>query len=77
VQDVRGEDNFFDLGGHSLLAVELVARVQGETGVRLNLLDIATGTLASLATELPRTGAAGGSSKLPLGRRLRRLLGLG
>lgn len=53
VDGIRPEDNFFDLGGHSLLAVEMVARVQREFGVRLNLIDIATGTLATLAAGLP------------------------
>jgi hypothetical protein len=50
---VRASDNFFDVGGHSLLAVAFTTRVQRETGVRLNLLDIATGTLATLASSLP------------------------
>jgi hypothetical protein len=70
---VAPEANFFDVGGHSLLAVELAARVQRDTGVRLNLLDIASGTLASLAMQLapPAPAAAAG-----FGARLRRLLGL-
>ena len=49
---VRTSDNFFDIGGHSLMAVDMVARVQRETGVQLNLLDIANSTLATLAAEL-------------------------
>ena len=73
ISDIRSGDNFFDIGGHSLLAVELVTRVQRDTGVRLNLLDVATGTLASLATELPDFAAA---PMVSLGVRLRRLLGL-
>jgi acyl carrier protein len=75
VKDVRGDDNFFDLGGHSLLAVELVARVQREFGVRLNLLDIATGTLASLALELPGAAMASAATGGTLRMRFRRLLG--
>ncbi|HEV2622968.1 MAG TPA: non-ribosomal peptide synthetase, partial [Frateuria sp.] len=70
VTEVAAEANFFDVGGHSLLAVELAARVQRDTGVRLNLLDIASGTLASLAVQLAPPAAAG------FGARLRRLLGL-
>src|SRR5690348_5264649 len=50
---VQAEDNFFELGGHSLLAVEMAARVQRDTGARLDLFKIATGTLAMLASELP------------------------
>ena len=75
VSAVAPQDNFFDVGGHSLLAVELAARVQRETGVRLNLLDIASGTLATLAGQLPESAAAGPQAA-PLGHRLRRLLGL-
>lgn len=55
---VRASDNFFDVGGHSLLAVAFTTRVQRETGVRLNLLDIATSTLAALASALPAPDAA-------------------
>ncbi|WP_449429752.1 non-ribosomal peptide synthetase [Rhodanobacter umsongensis] len=74
VERVRPSDNFFDIGGHSLLAMELVARVRRETRMRLNLLDVATGTMASLATELP--DIAGTEPKAAsLGARLRHLLG--
>jgi amino acid adenylation domain len=76
VEDVRGGDNFFDLGGHSLLAVEFSTRVQRETSVRLALLEIATGTLASLATELPKAASATGAQSASLLARLRRRLGL-
>jgi len=74
VGEVASQDNFFDVGGHSLLAVELATRVQRETGVRLNLLDIASSTLAALAGQLPEPAAAG--PHVPFGHRLRRLLGL-
>ena len=74
VERVRPSDNFFDIGGHSLLAMELVARVRRETKVRLNLLDIATGTMASLATELPDVASAEPKAT-SLGARLRQLLG--
>jgi len=74
ISDIRSGDNFFDIGGHSLLAVELVTRVQRDTGVRLNLLDIATGTLASLAMELPETRVQSTPGGLLRGR-LRRLFG--
>ncbi|WP_158883356.1 non-ribosomal peptide synthetase [Rhodanobacter sp. L36] len=78
VEQVLARDNFFDVGGHSLLAVDMVARVRRDTGVRLNLLDIATGTLASLAMELPETSAAAAPDKsASLSSRLRRLFGGG
>ncbi|WP_243049111.1 non-ribosomal peptide synthetase [Dyella sp. RRB7] len=72
---VRTSDNFFDIGGHSLLAVEMAARVQRDTGVRLNLLDIANGTLGTLAAELPGAAPAQTERPTPLGQRLRHLFG--
>ncbi|SEL09198.1 amino acid adenylation domain-containing protein [Pseudoxanthomonas sp. GM95] len=80
VGQVQPNDNFFDTGGHSLLAMELAARVRRETGMRINLLDIATGTLASLAAGLPE-GDGTASAEEPeapvtLGGRLRRWAGL-
>lgn len=72
---IVGSDNFFELGGHSLLAVEMATRVQKETGVRFNLLMIATGTLASLAAKLPPIGD-GPVKQSTMGRVLN-LLGLG
>ncbi|MEW5318893.1 MAG: hypothetical protein WDW38_010077 [Sanguina aurantia] len=64
LSDVRVSDNFFDIGGHSLLAVDMAARIQRETGVQLNLLDIANGTLGTLAAEL-----SGRSSQPPPAKR--------
>ena len=52
LERVRVSDNFFDIGGHSLLAVDMATRVQRETGVQLNLLDIANSTLGALAAEI-------------------------
>lgn len=54
--DVVPDDNFFDAGGHSMLAVKLVNRVHKDTGVRLNLLMLASSTLAQLADALPQEG---------------------
>ncbi len=76
VAEVRPSDNFFDVGGHSLLGVELASRVRREKGVHLNLLHIATGTLASLASELPQEHTAEIVHAASLGGRLRKLLGL-
>jgi non-ribosomal peptide synthetase component F len=68
---VRTSDNFFDVGGHSLLAVDMAMRVQKLTGVQLNLLDIANGTLGTLAADLAlATPAAPAASKRGLFSRL-------
>jgi amino acid adenylation domain-containing protein len=72
---IRTSDNFFDVGGHSLLAVDMAMRVQKLTGVQLNLLDIANGTLGTLAADLAlATPAAPTAAKRGL---LSRLLGRG
>ncbi len=72
---IRTSDNFFDVGGHSLLAVDMAMRVQKLTGVQLNLLDIANGTLGTLAADLALAPpAAPTASKRGL---LSRLLGRG
>ncbi|MBN8924795.1 MAG: hypothetical protein BGP10_17795 [Rhodanobacter sp. 68-29] len=73
VEHVGPNDTFFDVGGHSLLAAEFVARVQRETSVRLHLLDVASGTLAVLASELPEQFAD--ERRGSLLQRLRRRLG--
>jgi acyl carrier protein len=54
---VRTSDNFFDIGGHSLMAVDMAARVQRQTGLSLNLLDIANGTLGTLAAGLSESAS--------------------
>lgn len=72
VERVSADDTFFDVGGHSLLAVEMVTRVQRETWVRLHLLDVASGTLAMLAGELPEPSVATAPDSLL--RRLRQRL---
>ncbi|WP_413626317.1 amino acid adenylation domain-containing protein [Luteibacter sp. Lutesp34] len=73
---VRTSDNFFDVGGHSLLAVDMALRVQKLTGVQLNLLDIANGTLGTLAADLANAPPA---PSRPVGKRglFGRLLGRG
>jgi len=52
---IRTSDNFFDVGGHSLLAVDMAQRVHTLSGVQLNLLDVANGTLGTLAAEMAVT----------------------
>ena len=38
--DIRKDDNFFELGGHSLLAVEVMNRIEKETGIKLPLASL-------------------------------------
>ena len=71
---VRTSDNFFDIGGHSLMAVDMAARVQRQTRMSLNLLDIANGTLGTLAAGLSE-GVPQASQPAKLGSRLRNWLG--
>ena len=78
VEEIRRNDNFLDLGGHSMLAVEFASRVRKETGVSLRLLNVVTGTLASLAVELPEAGAGSPPpAEGSLWSRLRKRLGGG
>jgi acyl transferase domain-containing protein len=65
--DIGRDDNFFQLGGDSLSAVQLMKRLEQATGVRLNLLNLAKGTVGSLARELPGTAGAGtgAAARLP------------
>jgi phosphopantetheine binding protein/AMP-binding enzyme len=54
-RDAGANDNFFDLGGHSMLAVQMANRVKADTGVRIQLMTLASQTLAQIAAELPAT----------------------
>jgi amino acid adenylation domain-containing protein len=58
VQSVGVEDNFFDLGGHSLLVVKLHARLRGELGGELTVVDIFRfPTVAALAKQFTQAEA--------------------
>lgn len=41
--------NFFELGGHSLLAIQMIGRVERETGVKLNRMAVTLNTLGQIA----------------------------
>lgn len=47
------DDNFFELGGDSMQALRMIMKVENAVGFRFNLIKIATGTMYSLAEELP------------------------
>jgi amino acid adenylation domain-containing protein len=59
VEKVSVDDNFFELGGHSLIAVQVMARIEKETGKRLPL---ATLFESSTVEQLARTLELGGKT---------------
>lgn len=59
---VEAGDNFFDLGGHSMLAVQMANRVHRDTGVRIQLMTLATQSLAQIASTLPVAATANDTS---------------
>lgn len=78
--DVEAADNFFDLGGNSMLAVQMSSQVVKDTGVRIQLMRLATQNLAQIAAELPpdfhgvaRTAEQGMRARMA--RSMKRLLG--
>jgi hypothetical protein len=64
-------DNFFDLGGHSLLAMRLISRIETSTGCRVTLLQLASGSVCSIAQHI----AASSKPKPDVWPRLRAWLG--
>jgi amino acid adenylation domain-containing protein len=40
IQNIGASDDFFELGGHSLLAVQVMSRIEKETGIKLPLTSI-------------------------------------
>ena len=47
-------DNFFDLGGHSLLSMQAIARLENQTGLKMNPKAFVTQTLGQLASVYER-----------------------
>ncbi|MBZ0296674.1 MAG: SDR family NAD(P)-dependent oxidoreductase, partial [Anaerolineae bacterium] len=45
-------DNFFDLGGNSLLAMEVISRIEDQTGLRLEPASVHVQTLSQLASRI-------------------------
>jgi acyl-coenzyme A synthetase/AMP-(fatty) acid ligase/acyl carrier protein len=60
VADIEIHDNFFDLGGHSLSSVQMIARIERETGRALSPRLLVTETLEQIARRLD-------DSALPMG----------
>ena len=53
VPQVSRFDNFIELAGHSLLVMQVIVRVEKETGYRLNFQDMIQETLFQVAAHLP------------------------
>ncbi|MDI9240387.1 amino acid adenylation domain-containing protein [Lysobacter sp. LF1] len=75
--DVDANDNFFDIGGNSMLAVQMSSRVLKEAGVRIQLMRLASQSLAQIASDLPvsfgREEKSGGVGAR-MARQMKRLL---
>ncbi|MEO1524137.1 MAG: amino acid adenylation domain-containing protein [Planctomycetota bacterium] len=50
--DILLDDTFFDIGGHSLLVMQLITRIESETGIKLGPQDFLVNTTRQLATKL-------------------------
>ncbi len=77
--EVSPADNFFDLGGNSMLAVQMSSHVAKATGVRMQLMRLATQSLAQIASELPVSAGALDNSSVGarMARQVKRLLRTG
>ncbi len=58
---VGAHDNFFDVGGHSLLCLQMTARLERSTGLRINPRIILRNDLSQIAALLPDVLPAGGN----------------
>ena len=74
VERIGPDDNFFDIGGDSLAAMEVIARLQRDTGKRANPRLLIFENLAQFAASLDELPAAPAA---PAPGLLRRLLGRG
>ena len=63
---VGRDDNFFDLGGHSLLSVELIGRVEAQTGKRIGIGDFQTHASPRQMAVLIREGRSGPRHIIPI-----------
>jgi amino acid adenylation domain-containing protein len=75
--EIGPSDNFFEVGGHSLMALTMIGQVEARSGVRLNLLNVATNSLRALAIALPADLPQARSTSPKLSERMRRFFGLG
>lgn len=58
IDGVQTTDNFFDLGGSSLLAMQVLARIEARTGLRLDPRAMGYQSAGQLAADCERLGAS-------------------
>jgi hypothetical protein len=58
IPKVGARDNFFELGGHSLLCLQMTAKLEQQTGTRLNPRVILRNDLSQVAAALPSAAAS-------------------
>ena len=63
IDGISIDDNFFELGGHSLLVMQVIAKVEEQTGTRLGPQDFLIGTLENLANEIVGRPARDGNQQ--------------
>ncbi|HED34639.1 MAG TPA: amino acid adenylation domain-containing protein [Gammaproteobacteria bacterium] len=59
VSSISIYDNFFDIGGHSLLSMQVISKVRGLTGVKLNPREIILSSLEHMAEQCGFKGEDG------------------
>ncbi|MEL6104640.1 MAG: amino acid adenylation domain-containing protein [Planctomycetota bacterium] len=63
-EDVLLDDTFFDIGGHSLLVMQVIARIESETSVKLGPQDFLVNTVRQLAAKLGASGRFAAESSM-------------
>ena len=59
LDDLRGDDHFFEVGGNSLLALDVLTRIEERTGIYLPLADFfADPTPVAVAARVANAGTA-------------------
>ncbi|MBT8152592.1 amino acid adenylation domain-containing protein [Epibacterium ulvae] len=65
-KSVSVTDDFYDLGGHSLMAVELLGRIETETGEQLGIMDLKENPTARGLARILETGSSAPKHIVPI-----------
>ncbi len=65
-KSVSVTDDFYDLGGHSLTAVELLGRIETETGAQLGIMDLKENPTARGLARILETGSSAPKHIVPI-----------